>query len=77
MIDKEDFATWRANAVTQAVFKALTLTATEAKDRWMASSWHTGAVDERLLADLRARAEMAEDIVGLTIEELNERLEAE
>jgi len=77
MIDKEDFATWRANAVTQAVFEALRRLGQDARDRWMAASWGAGNVDERLLADLRSREQTAIDIIELTIEELNERLEAE
>lgn len=77
MITEEDFSAWRDNSITQAVFRALMLKAAEAKARWLTNSWDQGQPDPLLLADLRARAQIAEDITELTHEELESILESE
>ena len=74
MIDKEDFATWRAHPVTEALMKALRLLGDDARDQWLKASWVNGNIDPQLLADLRATAAAAGDIETLTVEELNDRL---
>lgn len=75
MIEKDDFEAWRENPVTLAVFRALTIKAEEAKAKWQSASWDGGRCDPLLLADLRARAEIASDIVELSHEELETILE--
>jgi hypothetical protein len=76
MIEKEDFEAWQANPVTVAVFRALAAKAEEAKQKWLSASWQGGRPDPLLLADLRARAEIATDIVNLSHEDLEAILEA-
>lgn len=75
MIEKEDFDSWLENPVTQAVFRALSMKAQEAKEKWVRSSWNEGQNDPLLLADLRARAEIAQDITELKHEDLEAILE--
>ena len=74
MIDKEDFATWRAHPVTEAVIKVLSLLGDAARTQWLVASWVNGNIDPQLLADLRATERTAKDIETLTVEELNDRL---
>lgn len=75
MITKEDYDSWRDNPVTQAVHEALRLKAEGAKAAWVDASWVSGSVSAELLADLRATANICNDIRGLTYEELMEGLE--
>lgn len=71
-IEKEDFEQWRDNPVTEQVFARLRQLAERAKEEWLAASWGKGILDPQLLADLRARAEVANDFCELTYEEVTE-----
>lgn len=73
-ITREDYESWRDNPVTQAVYEALRRKADAAKTAWVDASWSSGQVSEVLLADLRATANICNDIRGLTFEELEEEL---
>ena len=75
MIDKEDFEQWRAHPVTEAMTRALVALAERNKVKWMEVSWGGGETSPLVLADLKARAEMAQDLSELTVEELNEALD--
>lgn len=77
MIDKEDFEQWRAHPITEAVNRALVKLAERNKAKWISVSWDGGQTDPVILADLRARAEIAQDLSELTIEEFNEALNDE
>lgn len=74
---EDDFSAWRDLEITQALFAALRMKADEACGKWLSKSWDGGDCDERLLADLRARAQIATDICDLTFEELEAILEPE
>ena len=76
-IEAEDFEQWRAHPVTEAVTRALVMLAERNKARWIELSWGSGQADPLILADLRARAEVALDLSELTVEELNEALNEE
>lgn len=70
MIDPEEFEAWRANPITERLMAYCAEKAAEAKQRWMDLSWDGGKVNECLLADLKATALIATDIVTLTAEDL-------
>lgn len=74
-ITQEDFELWRLNPVTEAFFTVLRGKIEECKASWMAASWAQGKVDERLLADLRARADISQSYVGIDFETLEAELE--
>ena len=77
MIDKADFEIWIANSITRHVFDLLASKAAEAKRAWSIASWENGDANPLLLADLRARAELLNDIVELTHEDIEEDDEPE
>lgn len=67
---KEEFEAWRDHPVTEDVFRALKQLGEEAKSVWLQASWGKGQCDPVLLADLRARAEVVNDLRELSFEEL-------
>lgn len=72
MISSEDFAIWQAQPITQAVLKHVSEMRDELRDRWMAHSWTGGGSDPVVLAEARGGAAMANDILELKAEDLNE-----
>lgn len=74
-IEPEDFEAWRAHPVTEAVSKALVILAERNKQKWIDVSWDGNHADPLVLADLKARHEVALDLSELTIEELREALD--
>ena len=74
-LEPDDFEQWRGHPVTEAVTKALRILAERNKQKWIDASWGGGQVDPIVLADLKARAEMAQDLSELTFEELSEVLD--
>lgn len=77
MITEDEFSAWRESPITEAVFMALGIKVSEARDRWMDASWKQGNPDPMLLVDLRARAEIAADIIELTHDELEQILDSQ
>ena len=77
IIETEDFEQWRAHPVTEAISRALVMLAERNKQKWLELSWGGGQADPLVLAELRARAEVALDLSELTVEELNEALDEE
>ena len=77
MIDPEDFEQWRAHPVTEAMNRALVKLAERNKTKWIEVSWDGGQIDPAIRADLKARAETAQDLSELTVDELNEVLDDE
>ncbi len=71
MIDPEEFAIWRDNPITQAVFKALQAKADEAKEAWVTASWERGDLRPEFLADTRASAQSWQYVIDLTAEEVD------
>ena len=61
--DRETFATWLDHPVTLFAFAALRNAAAEQKAAWDDASWHAGEADQRLLTELRTRAD-AYDALG-------------
>lgn len=74
-IDREDFDEWLANPVTEEVLRGLRVLAERSKQRWIELSWGGGSADALMLADLRARSEVVNDLCELTFEELEEYLD--
>lgn len=74
-IEPEDFEAWRAHPVTEAVSKALVILAERNKQKWIDVSWDGNQADPLVLADLKARHEVALDLSELTLEELREALD--
>lgn len=70
----EDFARWRDDPVTRAVFAALAAAARAQKDQWDAASWGGGTVRpddlSRLLMELRVRADAYRALAEMTFEDL-------
>lgn len=77
MIDPEDFEQWRAHPVTEAMTRAMRNIAEHNKVQWIQASWGGGVADQAKLVDLRARAEVHNDLAEMTVEELNEALDDE
>lgn len=75
--EKDDFEQWRAHPVTEAVSKALVMLAERNKQKWIDASWSGGQADPVVLAELKARAQMAQDLSELAFEELREVLDDE
>ena len=73
-ISQEEFDAWRENAVTQSLFKSLAHKSDSARQTWLDASWGNGAVDAELLADLRARSEICDDIVQMTLDGLQSEI---
>lgn len=70
----EDFARWRDDDVTKLVFKALGMAAVAQKDEWDRASWGGGVVRgpdlERLLIELRVRADSYAALEAMTVQDL-------
>jgi hypothetical protein len=73
MITREEFEAWRENPVTQRVFGIVGAMSAQSKAAWMAASWEQGRADPLVLADLRATARVADDLVGLAFEDIEEK----
>ena len=69
-IEKEDFDQWLGHPITEQVMRALQSLSEKSRDKWIAASWGGGECDPLLLADLRARAEVVNDLVNLTYEDI-------
>lgn len=76
-LTREDYDSWLADRVTQAVHEALARKAAQAGAAWHDASWVNGSTDPVLLADLRATATICNDIRKLTYEELMRALDEE
>lgn len=74
-IDPDDWEQWRAHPVTELVNKALQKLAEQNKRKWMEISWDGGEADPLKLIELRSRAQAAQDLSELTLDELNEVLD--
>lgn len=70
----EDFTRWQADPVTQMVFKALGFAAEAQKAEWDKASWGGGVVRgpelERMLLELRVRADCYGSLEAMTAEDL-------
>lgn len=75
--EKDDFDAWRAHPVTEAVNKALVILAERNKQKWIDTSWIGKVADPLVLADLKARYEVALDLSELSFEELSEVIDDE
>jgi hypothetical protein len=53
----EDFARWREDRVTQWVFAALSAMSDANRASWIEASWENGIANERVLTELRTRAD--------------------
>jgi hypothetical protein len=74
-LTEEDFSAWRDNHVTQALFKALAVMREEARDEWLKLSWVAGNPDPLQLATLRAGDQILADIIEISFEDLESKLE--
>lgn len=54
---KEDFDAWRDNPVTQFVFAAHRQIAKECREAWDVEGWEKGNANQKLLDELRVRAD--------------------
>lgn len=61
---EEDFAAWRDHPVTQWFLSSLTDAAALAQRTWVEQSWNARNPDPELLLELRAKAEVYDDIAA-------------
>lgn len=73
-ITAEDFAGWRDNAVTKAVFAALDRVQAMQRDHWIETSWEQGVCTPEMLLELRVRADAYRSLSELSFERLSEVL---
>ena len=71
---KDDFESWLAHPVTEAFRAVVKQIADKAKDDWNFVSWNDQTMwkdgqAEHMRAACRARAECAEDILGIRLED--------
>lgn len=71
-IEADDWETWKANRVTEAVFKMFEEQARKAKAAWVETSWDSGQANPVTLASLRSRAEVFEQLQQMTKEQVEE-----
>lgn len=76
-IEPDDFEQWLAHPVTEEVFRALDKLSEQAKQKWLDMSWKSGNADPMMLADLKARAEVIDDLRNLKLEDLENMKDAE
>lgn len=74
-ITADDFSAWRDNPVTQAVFRALKVTAERNKEAWVQVSWEGGNADRMQLIGLKARADAYLDLATISYADLEAALE--
>lgn len=71
---REDFARWREDPMTRTVLGALELAEAEQKKQWEAASWGGGIARgdelERLLLELRVRADAYRALKDMSLEDL-------
>ena len=73
-IDPEDFESWRAHPITEALFKACSVWSGQAKQLWVERSWESGVNNDDELHDLRGQAKALIDIQDVTAERLEEAI---
>ena len=73
-ITREDFDQWRDNHVTEELFRACAHMHDTVKEVWLQASWEAGKADPVLLAELRAKAHVWQDVMNLSFETLEEAL---
>lgn len=71
-IETDDWETWTANRVTEAIFKMFEIEAAKAKQAWVDASWNGGQANPVLLASLRARAEAFEQLREMTKDQVED-----
>ncbi len=74
-LERDDFDLWRSSPITEMVMAALARLSEAAKQKWLDESWGKGNTDPVLLADLRARAEVVDDLTSLNFEDMETLLE--
>lgn len=72
MIEREDFDLWLASPITAHMLKRHAEMVEQFKGEWMAYSWEGQETNPLKLADLRARAEVANDIVTMKYEDFDD-----
>lgn len=55
MVTEEDFLAWREHPVTRWFMEAFRLSAEGCREAWQQHSWTTGAADQELLSELKAK----------------------
>lgn len=77
MISKDDFAAWKENPITRTVLAWAKNHASDAKKEWDARAWGQGTADPVLLAELRARAQVADDFASVELSDIQEEEDGE
>jgi hypothetical protein len=73
-IDKDGFEQWRADPITQALFKKLERIAANAKTEWLDRSFGAPieSINALVLARLRTYNSLCLQIVNMSYEDINE-----
>jgi hypothetical protein len=69
-IEPDDWDDWTAHPLTEALMRACELWAEEARQQWIAASWEAGKADPVLLASMRERARVFQELREITRETL-------
>lgn len=77
MIDREDFELWLASPFTIQMVKRHAEMAKQFKEEWMAFSWGGEDTNPLKLANLKARAEVSNDIATMKYEDFDDSKDVE
>lgn len=74
-IDQEEFEQWKSSPIGEFFFAMLAKEADRAKEAWVSASWDGERPDPTLLACLKERADLANQLSDITASELQAILE--
>jgi hypothetical protein len=69
-IDPDDFEEWAAHPITGALLRACAVGQQQARDAWMAATLEAGKCDPLVLAEIRARISVLQEIRNVNVEML-------
>lgn len=73
-IDRDTFEEWLAHPLTEALMKCCLVWAEEAKTNWIVASWDGGEPNPVLLARMKERVRVLDDIRTINAEQIEETL---
>jgi hypothetical protein len=71
-IDADDWDDWTAHPLTEALLRACATWAEDARNNWVAASWEAGNADPLLLARMRERAAVFNELRLISRETMEE-----
>lgn len=71
-IDPDYWEEWKSHPLTEALFKAFIVWASDEQQKWMSASWGQGQSDPMVLNTHRSRAVLLEQLAEMTRDKLEE-----